>query len=76
MFAKETWFCAACGSEDIRHDAVAKWDADNDAWVVLEALDGTWCHPCQLRNPLSSGEPSFGVPLHADADAEEAQVAA
>lgn len=58
---QETWHCAACGSRDIRHDAVVQWDAAREDWVVLDVLDDAWCEDCMGVNAMDAGDPRFGV---------------
>lgn len=60
---RQTWFCAQCGSTDIRHDAIVQWDAENESWTVLETLEDSWCENCQ-ENHQHPGEPAFGT--HSD----------
>lgn len=57
-----TWFCAECGSLDIRHDAIVQWKPDDETWEVLDVLDGTWCEACMDRNPSDEGAPTYGIP--------------
>jgi len=59
---QKTWHCAACGSRDIRRDAIVQWDADREDWDVLDVLDDAWCEDCMGKNWADAGEPSFGVP--------------
>ncbi len=76
MSEKQTWYCARCGSHDIRHDATAQWDRETETWTVLDVLDATWCHPCQLAHPGSdAGEPVYGFPAGEQADQAEQEAA-
>ena len=59
---KETWFCAECGSRDIRHDGILQWDGEAEDWVVLTSLDDSWCEPCAGKGIEQKGEPTWGVP--------------
>jgi len=54
--------CTHCGSEDVRLDAWAEWDFDNQQWTLGETYDHAHCHKCE-------GETSID---EIDADAEEA----
>lgn len=61
MKERETWFCATCGSRDIRHDAIVQYDPESGEFDVLSVLDGTWCEPCEEHRP-GQGEPTFATP--------------
>ncbi len=58
---QKTWHCAACGSRDIRRDAIVQWDAAREDWVVLAVLDDAWCEDCMGVNAMAAGDPRFGV---------------
>lgn len=36
--------CKACGSDDIRCDAVAEWDSDTGGYVLVDTYDTSWCN--------------------------------
>ena len=38
--------CATCGSEDVLVDAWAKWDIENQGWVVSETFRNAICGEC------------------------------
>lgn len=39
--------CNKCGSNDVRCEAYAKWNAKTQAWLITELLDGnTCCNAC------------------------------
>lgn len=39
--------CSECGSDDVRADAFAAWDADSQQWEVSETYDkGGCCEGC------------------------------
>ena len=61
MKERETWFCATCGSRDIRHDAIVQYDPESGEFEVLSVLDGTWCEACE-EHRLGQGEPTFAIP--------------
>ncbi|WP_062353842.1 hypothetical protein [Pseudoxanthomonas mexicana] len=61
MKERETWFCATCGSRDIRHDAIVQYDPESGEFDVLSVLDGTWCEACEEHRP-GQGEPTFAIP--------------
>lgn len=65
---KETWYCADCGSLDIRHDAIVSWDPEQQDWKVEATLDDTWCENCMGKDPMreSRGEPVWGIPDDSD----------
>ncbi|MBJ6984013.1 hypothetical protein [Luteimonas sp. MC1750] len=58
----ETWYCQDCGCRDIRHDAIARFDPEEQAWEVLSLLDNNWCESCTTRNDKRCGNPFFGTP--------------
>jgi hypothetical protein len=64
MSNKETWYCAACGSLDIRHDAVAAFNPHTQEFEVVAVLDDTWCEDCLAADDSgnNTGEPAFGIP--------------
>ena len=61
---KETWYCAKCGSLDIRHDGILQWDTEGQDWKVLDVLNDTWCQACAGRAATfdDKGDPTFGQP--------------
>jgi hypothetical protein len=38
--------CKTCGSEDVRLDAWAKWDAASQRWVLGQTFDYAHCNRC------------------------------
>lgn len=73
---KETWFCRDCGSLDIRHDAIARYDPELADYVVEWVLDGTWCEDCmqraaEARELEDIGDPAFGIPGSTEEDDAE-----
>lgn len=58
---KETWYCADCGSRDIRHDGILQWDSEANDWVVLSSLDDSWCEQCSGKGLDEKGEPTWGI---------------
>lgn len=63
MTVKETWFCADCGSLDIRHDAIAVFNPDTEEYEVIAVLDETWCESCMEAHSdfEAKGDPMFGI---------------
>ena len=61
---KPTWFCAACGSLDIRHEAEVVWNQEIENWEVVSVLDGAHCEDCMLNDPEheNKGVPFWGSP--------------
>jgi len=59
---KDTWYCAQCGSRDIRHDGILQWDREAEDWTVLSSLDDSWCEPCSGKGQDERGEPTWGQP--------------
>lgn len=47
MSAKLKMICRTCKSEDVLSDAYAKWDFENQKWIVQNTFDkGAWCNKC------------------------------
>lgn len=61
MSSKETWFCAQCGSLDIRHDAVVRYNPETQDYELLSVLDNDWCEDCMGRGLYVTGDPMFGI---------------
>jgi hypothetical protein len=38
--------CTECGSADVRADAYAEWDAENQCWSLVTTFDNTDCENC------------------------------
>lgn len=67
---KETFYCAECGSTDIHHDAIAKYNSEIEDYEIISVLDGYWCEACSTKTPGETGEPVFGVPGQKEAGDE------
>lgn len=61
---KATWFCAECGSLDIRHEAEVVWDPEKEDWEVVGVLDGAHCEACMCADKYleNQGMPVWGIP--------------
>lgn len=44
--------CATCGSENVRADAYASWDADTGEWVLHSIYDEKFCEVCETSTSL------------------------
>lgn len=42
-----TMVCAHCGSDNVRRDAFAEWDIDNQDWVLSHTFDDAYCEACE-----------------------------
>lgn len=50
--------CASCGSNNIKFDAVAKWNPFLSQFDLEDTLDSCWCENCsELRN--ERGDPHW-----------------
>lgn len=38
--------CPKCGSDNVGHDGVAKWNDDTQAFDIAQAHDQRWCNDC------------------------------
>ena len=36
--------CRECGSTDITHDAIAEWDSEKQAYVLIDIQEGCYCN--------------------------------
>lgn len=41
-----TKVCKQCGSEDVKHDAWAVWDTENQCWELDAWFDKAYCSDC------------------------------
>ena len=39
--------CTNCGSTNVRVDAFAEWDADQQKWVLSDTYDNGFCNDCE-----------------------------
>lgn len=62
---KPTWICGDCGSEDIEHPAVVRWNQDTEDWDVIAVLDDAVCGRCESEN-LVWGVPAPAAPARAN----------
>lgn len=46
MSAPTLPICTACGSAEVRSDAYAEWDAENQCWSLVTTFDNTDCENC------------------------------
>ncbi|AYO75474.1 MULTISPECIES: hypothetical protein [Sphingomonadaceae] len=42
--------CDHCGSDNVTKDAVAVWDVETQAWVLLSTYDSTTCQQCERES--------------------------
>lgn len=38
--------CPKCGSDLLVCDAVARWNIEQQAWVIIDPLNNVSCHAC------------------------------
>ena len=43
---KYKYQCSNCGSENVRRDAWAAWDADSQTWELAVVFDAGYCDDC------------------------------
>jgi hypothetical protein len=50
--------CHACGSDDVRCDAWARWDVKTQSWRVEadDVFDNAYCNPCDGETRLEAVE--------------------
>lgn len=65
---KMTWFCAACGSQEIYHATISKYDPLTEEYRFVDHAAGglssseTWCAKCvEDSGGDYHGEPTFGL---------------
>ena len=44
---KEKPVCTQCGSDDVKADAWAVWDYEEQEWVLDNAFDNNFCEFCE-----------------------------
>ena len=53
MFRKKKFFvCSTCGSDDVRLDAYAVWDVDEQQWVLSHTFGQAFCEACDGETSL------------------------
>lgn len=64
-----TWFCATCGSQEIHHATVSKYDPVTQEYLFVDhgagglASSETWCTKCaEDTGGEDHGDPVFGLP--------------
>lgn len=53
------FFCKTCGSTDVRRDAWAEWNREEQRWVLGEVYDQAYCNACEGETKLDE-KPSEG----------------
>ncbi len=49
--------CSRCGSENVRADAYAEWDVDNQKWELTTTFDkGSVCEDCEETDCIEEVE--------------------
>jgi hypothetical protein len=72
--------CAHCGSENVTHDALARWDTETQEWSISSTLDNSDCDRCGNEctvedvlmdyDPWAHARPLDRVRVRYDADAK------
>ncbi|WP_437434682.1 hypothetical protein [Sulfitobacter geojensis] len=57
--------CATCGSESVRADAYASWDADTGEWVLHSIYDEKYCEVCETSTSLLEVDEATGLEVQA-----------
>lgn len=39
--------CATCSSSDVKRDAWAVWDSENQEWILDNIFDAAFCESCE-----------------------------
>ena len=47
-----TIHCAACGSQNVRRDASAEWNAELQMWEIVTVFDAADCEDCGTETSL------------------------
>jgi len=50
---KTLMHCTWCGSQDVRRDAYAAWDVDEQEWVLAEVFDAVYCANCEGESKIA-----------------------
>ena len=48
--------CSKCGGDDVRRDAWAVWDTENQEWALGSVFDFGHCEPCDGASHLKEVE--------------------
>lgn len=48
-----TIHCAICGSENVRRDASAEWNAELQMWEIIKVFDVADCEDCGTETSLT-----------------------
>ena len=48
--------CEECGSKNVRRDAFASWDEENQQWELSEVFDNGVCQDCEDEVNLKEKE--------------------
>ncbi len=52
------WYCATCGGNNIRRDAIVEWNPEMEQYEIVSVLDNAWCEDCgELK-----GDPVWELP--------------
>lgn len=57
--------CARCGSENVRADAYASWDADVGDWILHSVYDERTCEVCETSVALLDVDEATGLEIQA-----------
>lgn len=57
--------CATCGSENVRADAYASWDADTGEWILHSIYDEKICEVCETSTSLLEVDEATGLEVQA-----------
>ena len=57
--------CATCGSENVRADAYASWDADTGEWILHSIYDEKFCEVCETSTSLLDIDEATGLEVQA-----------
>lgn len=52
MTQKLNYVCSSCKSEDVVLDAYAKWNKENQKWVLGNAYETAYCNICEADTRL------------------------
>lgn len=55
------WYCRLCGSTEIDHDAVVRYNPSGE-FEIQAILDDPWCASCMEQNINERGDPVFEDP--------------
>ena len=49
---RKKYICKTCRGDNVRRDAFAAWDTENQCWELAETFDAAHCDDCEGETTL------------------------